>query len=594
MEQIYRGIPVSQGVAIGRVFVLDDVRIRIPRRTIAPNAIAAEQSRLCDAIGSSIEELAKIRDLAEKDLGAEAAKIFSFHLGMLGDASLSAPMLKRIEEDRVSAEYAAQEQFRILAELFAARADSTFQTKVDDVWDLYRRVVKHLIGEHRSRISDLNHEAIIIANDLTPSQAATFPRDHVLAFATDSGGLTSHTAIFARALGIPAVVGLERLSEEVEDGDVIIVDGTRGVVILRPTDETIVSYRGHIAEEAAYASSLIELRDLPAVTADGTEIQLHGNIEFADEVPAVINAGGVGIGLFRTEFLWLTSDHEPTEEEQYEEFRTAIELAQGRIMTIRTYDLGADKYTQERALAPERNPFLGCRSIRYCLQNLGMFKRHLRAIMRASAAGPTRIMFPLVTNLLELRQARMILNDVMEDLTEEGIPFDKDIPVGMMVETPAAAVMASSFAREVDFFSIGTNDLVQYILAVDRTNERVASLYSSAHPAVLRTVKDIVRAARRQGIPVSLCGEAAGETINTMLLLGLGLRSLSVVPSRIPYLKQVIRKADMGQCERLARTACSFDSERQVIAYLRDQARKIIPEALGGRSADGDRIDSRS
>jgi phosphotransferase system enzyme I (PtsI) len=582
----FRGIPVSSGIAIGRVFLLDDVRVRVPKRAIPESQIASEKARLEAALDAARVDLERSRVEAEVSLGAEAAKIFAFHQGMLSDRALTMPMGKRIETEKVTAEYAAQEQFRTVAAMFAKMKDATLQTKVDDVWDLERRVLKQLIGEHASGLSKLNHEAIVIAHDLTPSQAAAFPKQHVLGFATDLGGQTSHTAIFARALDIPAVVGVGTLSELAEEGDWIVLDGDRGVAILRPDEETLAQYRVYKQQQASFDVTLSELRDLPAVTTDGVRIELLANIEFAREVANIKEDGGDGVGLFRTEFLWLTSDHEPTEEEQFIEYRDAVVNAAGMPVTLRTFDLGADKYTQERAENPERNPFLGLRSIRYCLQNVTMFKRQLRAILRASAFGTLKVMFPLVTSTFELRQAKMILNDVREDLQEEGIKFDPAIKIGIMVETPAAAVMASSFAREVDFFSIGTNDLVQYTLAVDRTNEKVAPLYTPAHPAVLRLIKDIVRAARRAEVDVSLCGEVGGDPEYTMLLIGLGLRTLSVTPSRIPYLKRVVRSVDIGQCERLARTVGSFDSERQVAAFLRDRSRKMFPELFDGRSVD--------
>lgn len=582
----FRGIPVSSGIAIGRVFLLDDVRVRVPRRSIQDTQVASEQARLAEAVEASKMELEFSRLEAEQTLGAEAAKIFGFHLGMLSDKALTGPMAKRIDTEKVTAEYAAQEQFRAVAAMFARMKDATLQTKVDDVWDLERRVLRRLIGEHASALSRLDHEAVVIAHDLTPSQAAAFDRRHVLGFATDMGGQTSHTAIFARALEIPAVVGMGALSEAAEAGDVIILDGDRGVAILRPDEETLEQYRGYKQQKASFDLSLGELRDLPAVTQDGVAIELLGNIEFAREVENIREDGGRGVGLFRTEFLWLTRDTEPTEEEQFLEYKAAVENAAGLPVTLRTFDLGADKYTQERALNPERNPFLGLRSIRYCLQNVTMFKRQLRAIMRASAFGNLKIMFPLVTSTFELRQAKMILNDVREDLAEEGVAFDRGVKIGIMIETPAAAVMASSFAREVDFFSIGTNDLVQYTLAVDRTNEKVAPLYTPAHPAVIRLIKDVVRSARRAEVDVSLCGEVAGDPEYTMLLLGLGLRTLSVTPSRIPYLKRVVRSVDILSCERLARTVGSFDSERQVAVFLRDRSRKMFPELFDGRSVD--------
>ena len=579
-------IPVSSGIAIGKVFLLDDVKIRVPRRSITAAQVETEQSRLTKAIEAAQQDLERSRLDAEQSLGAEAAKIFAFHQGMLADRSLTQPMSKRIQTELVTAEFAAQEQFRVVAQMFSKMKDTALSTKTDDVWDLEKRVLGHLIGEHKSALNRLTHESVVIAHDLTPSQAAGFPKQHVLGFATDLGGRTSHTAIFARALEIPAVVGMGALSEAAEEGDTIILDGDRGVAILRPDEETIEQYRIYRQQAANFALSLGELAGLPAVTTDGQRIELLANIEFAHEVPSIIEDGGDGVGLFRTEFLWLTSDHEPTEEEQFQEYKSALSLAGGLPVTMRTFDLGADKYTQERALNPERNPFLGLRSIRYCLQNVTMFKRQLRAILRASAFGKLKIMFPLVTSIFELRQAKMMLNDVREDLAEEGVPFDTKIPIGIMVETPAAAVMASSYAREVDFFSIGTNDLVQYTLAVDRTNEKVAHLYTPAHPAVIRLIKDVVRSARRSNVDVSLCGEVGGDAEYTMLLIGLGLRTLSVTPNRIPYLKRVVRSVDIGQCERLARTVGSFDSERQVAAFLRDRSRKLFPELFDGRAVD--------
>jgi phosphotransferase system enzyme I (PtsI) len=423
----------------------------------------------------------------------------------------------------------------------------------------------------------------VIATDLTPSQTAAFRLDKVLGFVTDSGGQTSHTAIFARALGIPAVVGAGSLSETAEEGDLVILDGERGVALLDPDESTIERYKGLQQRFRSVEISLGELRDLPAETTDGERISLLGNIEFGNEARSALDHGGDGVGLFRTEFLWLTSDHEPTEEEQFEHYAQAVRDAGRHPVTLRTFDLGADKYTQARALAPERNPFLGLRSIRYCFENQGMFRTQLRAILRASAEGPTAVMFPLISNLRELRRAKMMLHDVMEDLEEEGVAFDRELKIGMMVEVPAAAVTAATFAREVDFFSIGTNDLVQYTLAVDRTNERVADLYAATHPAVIRLIKDIVRAARRHDVPTSICGEVAGQLDYALLLIGLGLRSLSVTPARIPYLKRAIRSVDIPMCERLARTAGSFDSERQVTDYLREKARRLFPELLEAR-----------
>ncbi|MEM7229343.1 MAG: phosphoenolpyruvate--protein phosphotransferase, partial [Planctomycetota bacterium] len=369
-------------------------------------------------------------------------------------------------------------------------------------------------------------------------------------------------------------------------GDEIIIDGKTGTVIIHPADDIRVQYERERERLAGSRANLIRLSELESVTQDGTRIELLGNIEFAEEIDPLLSVGGNGVGLFRTEFLYLTGRTEPSEEDHYESYRRCLEKLDGRVLTIRTMDLGADKQTQERSEEPERNPFLGLRSIRYALQNLPMFRTQLRAILRASVHGKIKVMFPLISTLNELRQTKMILNDVMEECQEEGIEFDRDLEVGVMIEVPSAALMASQFAREVDFFSIGTNDLIQYTLAVDRGNERVANLYTAAHPAVIQLVKQVIRAGKRFDIKTSLCGEIAGEVTYTMLLIGLGLRTLSLVPAQIPRVKQVIRAADIEQCERLARKVGSFDSERQVLNCLRDEMAKILPESVGGWSTD--------
>ncbi len=584
--EIIKGIPVSPGIVIGTVFVLDDEHLRIPRRTVPAEAVESEVARLERALDRSVGELSILRATTQREMGDEAAKIFAFHIGMLCDPTLTRPMRELIQTEHVTAEYAAWRALQDLGRRFSQIPDPTFRTKVDDVKDLSARVLKHLIGEHTSRLNTLAHRAVVVARDLTPSQAAAFDREHVVAFATDLGGQTSHTAIFARALGIPAVVGCGRLTEHVADGMPVIIDGDRGVVILDPGPEQLAEYEAHIEQQRLYRLSLAELASLPSETRDGVHIELLANIEFPEEIPIVLDCGGEGVGLYRTEYLYLTSDKEPTEEDHYAAYSKAVELLGGRPLTIRTVDLGADKYTQSRAETPERNPFLGLRSIRYCLQSLPMFKTQLRALLRASAKGPIKIMFPLITTTQEFRQSKYLLNDVMEDLEEEGIPFNRNIEVGMMVEVPAAALMADTFAREADFFSIGTNDLVQYTLAVDRTNERVAALYNPAHPAVIQLIRHVIGAAGRKGIPVSCCGESAGDLGYAILLIGLGLRTLSVTAASIPALKRLIRSVTVAQCEQIAEKASELDSDVAVSAFLRDQARKIIPEAFDGRAAE--------
>lgn len=586
LMQTLKGIAVSPGLVIGRVFVLDDVRRRVPRRVVESSLVPGELARLRTAIAASVGELELQRVQTQEELGEEAAKVFHFHLGMLRDRSLVEPMEALIRDDHVTADFAAWKSFKDLESRFASFGDTAFSTKTDDVRDMGARVLRHLLGGSRDRMAELvRHDAVVIARDLTPTQTAGFDRGAVKAFATDLGGKTSHTAIFARALGMPAVVGLSDVTERVSDAMPVIIDGDRGVVILDPDDATLERYAELSRAREVERLELLELDEQPCVTTDGVEIELLGNIEFPEEIPGLLAHGAMGVGLYRTEFLYLTSTTTPTEEDHFRAYRRAVELLEGRTLVIRTVDLGADKYTQEQHEQPERNPFLGLRSIRYCLQSLPMFKTQLRAILRASSYGPMKVMFPLVSSTQEFRQARYLLNDVMEDLEEEGVAFDRKIPIGMMVEVPSAALMADVFAREAAFFSIGTNDLVQYTLAVDRTNERVAHLYNPSHPAVISLILETVRAARKHGIPVSCCGESSADPESALLLIGLGLRTLSVTSGAIPVLKRLIRGVSMLQCERLARKARTLDSDVAITAFLRDQVRKLIPEPLGGWSA---------
>lgn len=585
--RVLKGIGVSAGIVIGRAIVVDTDLRRVVRRPIARDGVKAEVARLDAAVKASIDDLLAFHRDAEGQMGREAAKIFLVHASMLKDKSVITPMRDLIGDEQINAEAAVNQVLGQLASRFRRQSDSAFTTKVNDIDDLALRVLSHLTGgEARGKLRDAPPGSVIIARDLTPSQTAGFDRAKIVGFATDLGGRTSHTAIVARALEIPAVVGLQSVTESCQDGAPVILDGDRGDVIFHPDPDQLAEYRRYIEQRRTFQLSLSEIAELPSVTTDGTPIELLGNIEFPEEVKSVLSSGGSGVGLYRTEFLFLTRDDQPTEKDHFQACKRCVELLDGRPLTIRTFDLGADKYTQERAANPERNPFLGCRSIRYSLQSPPMFKKQLRAILRASALGPIKVMFPLITSTSELRHARYLMNDVMEDLDEDNIPFDRAIKIGMMVEVPSAALMADAFAQEVDFFSIGTNDLVQYTLAVDRTNERVAGLYNPAHPAVIRLIREVIRAANRRKIPVSCCGEAAGELEYALLLVGLGMRTLSATSSSLPSLKRLVRSVSIQQCERIAKHAMSFDSEAQLSAYLRDRARKIVPEAFDGRSAE--------
>jgi phosphotransferase system enzyme I (PtsI) len=577
--KLFKGLAVSPGIVIGKVLLIDDDLRRVARRMVNPGAVHAEVARFDDAVQKSIDELNLVHARAQKEMGDETAKIFLFHATLLRDPSLVLPIRVRIEQERVSAEFAASQAFLAFADRFRSMRDSMFATKVNDIEDLASRLLTHLLGRTASRLENAPPDTVVVARDLTPSQTAGFDRSRILGFATDLGGKTSHTAIVAKALDIPAVVGCQMLLTIARDGMGVILDGDSGTVVLDPNDETLANYRRTMEQRRLFKLSLSDVSDLPCVTADGQPVQLLGNIEFPDELKSVVAAGGEGVGLYRTEFLYLTRPVEPSEDDHFVAYQRCVQLAQGRDLTIRTVDLGADKYTQSRTEIPERNPFLGCRSIRYCLRDLPMFKRQLRALLRASAIGPIKIMFPLITSLSEFRHARLLVHDVMEELEEEGISFDRHIPIGMMVEVPSAAILSEQFAREADFFSIGTNDLVQYTLAVDRTNERIANLYSHTHPAVIRLIRDVARSANRHEIPVSCCGEAAADPEYAILLLGLGLRTLSVSSSAIAALKRIIRSVSAAQCERIARAALGLESDTQINLMLRDRARKLVPHA---------------
>ena len=577
--EIKKGIGASPGVAICQAIVLDVEEYRIPQRHINPARVPDELQRLDQAIEKSRLELIDLRDRAGKRLGAETAAIFTFHLALLDDQTLIDGFHEVARAESVSAEYAVASVLRNYAKEFLSMP-AEFADKVKDVHDIEKRILRNLIGQSHESLMRLTEDVVVVARDLTPSQTANLDRSHIRGLATDAGGKTSHTAIVAKALGIPTVVGLNDVTTSVSAGDMVIIDGNRGVVIINPDAETIEQHRQYGQRRIEYEHSLDGLRNLSATTLDAHEMLLHGNIEFPQEAENVLARGGSGIGLYRTEFLYLGKEREPTEEEHYEAYSKVIEIMQGRPVIIRTLDLGADKYTQARSLVPERNPFLGLRSIRFCFQHLPIFRTQLRGILRASVNGDVSVMFPLISSIMELRQAKMILRDVMEDLEEEGIPFRSDVPVGMMVEVPSAALQINQFATEVDFFSIGTNDLTMYTLAVDRANERVAPLFSPAHPAVLRLIRDVIRAGQRHDVGVSLCGEMGGEPEYALLLMGMGLRTFSVAPPSIPELKKLIRSVMLERAREVARRAQTLDTDKQIVSYLRDQVRQILPESF--------------
>ena len=576
--QIKKGIGVSPGVAIAPAVVLDTEEFDIPQRQVPVDHAQAELIRLRKAVGVSKKEIQDLQDRMVERIGKSTASIFDFHMGLLNDKLLDRKFADTILGGHVTAEYAVQTVLRGYAKEFLSMPQH-LADRVKDIYDIEKRLLRNLLGQRRQLLSHMKQDVIVLAHDLTPSQTAAMDREHILGLAIDAGGQTSHTAIVAKALGIPAVVGLNDVTAEGGAGDIVIIDGNRGWVVLNPDEQTLLEYRQYARQQVEFIHSLDALRDLPPITRDGHEITLLGNIEFPNEAQTVLEKGGQGIGLYRTEFLYLGADSEPSEDDQFKAFRQVIDVMSGRPIIIRTLDLGADKYTQSRARIPERNPMLGCRSIRFCLQNIPLFKTQIRAILRATAGAEISLQFPLITTLTELRQAKTVVRDVMEDLEEEGVEFRADVPIGMMVETPSAALQCDAFAQEVDFFSIGTNDLVQYTLVVDRGNEKVAAMFSPAQPAVLALIQETIRSGQRHGVPVSMCGEMAGDPMYTLLLLGLGLQIFSCAPPAIPEIKKIIRSVTMAQALQVARQVMNFDTEKEIASYLRMEIRKVLPEA---------------
>lgn len=582
--QNIRGIPVSNGVAIGPALVLDVDGIRVPQRRVAPNQVEAEIKRLHGALEAAAYDANKIQKDITHKLGAKYGAVFAAHSILFEDPAFLSELDGLIRMQRFTAEYAVSKAVNEFVKTIESLGENSFLAwRSADFFDIEKRILKHLLGERNEPLKNLREPVIVLARDLTPSETATLDRNNVFGFATEHGGKTSHTAIMANAMEIPAVVGLGPFLSEVATGDTVIIDGSEGVLIFKPDDATIAKYK-RVRDAALSRSGFwINERNLPSVTKDGTPIAIMGNIEFPDEATACSARGAGGVGLYRTEFLYVGRDSDPSEEEHFRAYLRVIrELGEGRPIVIRTLDLGADKFVSVHGpKEPEKNPSLGLRSVRLCLRDIPLFRTQLRAILRASAFGDVRVMFPMVSTLPELRKCMFLLKEVMEDLREEQVNFNPNIPIGTMIEVPSAAVMAEEFAREVDFFSIGTNDLIQYTLAADRTNEHVADLYSPADPAVLRLIKFVIEAANKHGKGVNVCGEMSGDTLFTPLLVGLGLRQLSLAPNNLPAVKAMIRRMDMADAHRIAQEAMAFESARDVHHYLLRQRLKLDPEAAG-------------
>jgi phosphotransferase system enzyme I (PtsI) len=578
--EIKRGIPVSPGVALGPALVLNNEGYRIPRRFVEGDQAEAEMERLRAALKAAAVEARGNQQAVNEKLGKQYGAIFAAHAMLIEDPNMLREVERLIREQDHTAEYAVSRVIRRHAKTLESLDRHNLMLRTADLFDIEKLILRNLLGQHGELVTHLTEPVIVLARDLTPSETASLDRSKVFAFATEAGGRASHTAIMAGVLEIPAVVGIGRFLNDVSGGDEIIVDGNRGVVILNPDEETRQRYEETRKNLRSLETRLEKLRELPAETKCGVRVQLFGNIEFPEESAHCVDRGASGVGLYRTEFLYLNKTTDPTESEHVDAYLMVLRTLGARPVVIRTLDLGADKFAMATEAGDERNPFLGLRSVRLCLRNLTLFKTQMRAILRASAFGDVRIMFPMVSTLLELRQCKMILAEVKEDLEDEGIPFNRKLPVGTMIEVPSAAILADQLAREVNFFSVGTNDLVQYTLAADRTNETVASLYNPGDPAVLRLLEIVIRAAKTNTIDVSVCGEMSGEPIYTLLLLGMGLRQFSVTPHNIPEIKKIIRSISLEEATVVAQEALRLETARDVNNYLREQTRRILPEVV--------------
>ncbi len=578
MTQI-KGIAASPGIAIGRVYILDRTKPCILRHSIQDSHIEDEIQRFKEALSKSRAQLKEIREKAKKDIGSSHLYILDAHIMMLKDATLSENTINLIREQKVNAEWALKESMESFLKKFERIGDEYISSRKKDIEQVVHRVLRNMIGHHLESLADLEEPVIIVAHDLTPSDTIQMKREKVLGFATDAGGKTSHTGIMASAFEIPAVVGLKNITEKSKNGDSIIVDGIDGSVVLSPDNETFQNFLKKQQRFKYYEKELLKTKDLQAVTKDGHRVRLLSNIEYSDEVDLAIRYGAEGIGLYRTEYLYINKDSLPGEEEHFLDYKNVATRMKSGYSIIRTLDLGGDKFISETRTDSEENPALGLRGIRLCLNRRDIFKTQLSGILRASHYGRLKLMYPMISGIDELKEANAVLQEVKEELNSKGIPFDTEIEVGAMIETPSASLIVDLLADEADFFSIGTNDLIQYTLAIDRVNEQVAYLYQPLHPSVLRILKNIISSADKKGVPVSICGMMGGDPLHTLLLLGMGnIESISMDPHSIPKIKKFIRQILYKDAVRIADEVLSMRSIEDIKKYLSEEMPKIYPE----------------
>ena len=578
----FEGAGVSPGIARGTVHVVRDDLDDVARYRIAPSQIADEIGRFEAALIQTRMQILEMQQRIAESIGAKDAAIFDAHLLVVEDRTLIDEVLRKLETELCNVEWVFQEVATSYAETLNKIDDPYLRERALDIQDVTKRVIRNLQGKAPKAFLGLSEPHILVAHNLTPSDTATMNKELVLGLATDLGSRTSHTAIMARSLNIPAVVGLHDITEKLETGQHVLLDGTNGLVVVNPMPETLAHYGEIESRRVKVVAQLKGLRETKSTTRDGRHIVLSANIELPDDVEAVAANGAEGIGLYRTEFLYLNRNTLPTEDEQYETYRKVAERVRPDPLIIRTFDLGGDKLARGTVdISDELNPFLGWRAIRFCLENIDIFKTQLRAILRASAIGNVKIMFPMISGLEELRRAISILNECKSELRASKIDIGEKTEVGAMIEIPSAAISADALAREVDFFSIGTNDLIQYALAVDRVNERIAHLYEPTHPAVLRLLKMIADAAHAHNIWVGVCGEMAGDIALIPLLLGLGVDELSASATLVPRVKRAVQSLAIPECQQLVDEALKLETPSKILALCLKLADKHYGDLLG-------------
>ena len=579
-EARFQGLGVGPGIARGIVFIHHPDDEEPPKRRIDESDIANEIVRFESALIATRAQILEMQQRIAEAIGAKDASIFDAHLLVVEDRTLIDEVLRTLEREKFNVEFIFAEVANRYAKTLSEIDDPYLRERAFDIHDVTRRVIRNLLGRSTKTLGAIDVPQIVVAHNITPSDTAMLNRQMVLGFATDVGSRTSHTAIMARSLNIPAVVGLKDISLRLQPGDQVLLDGNSGVVILNPTEQTLWEY-GEIEVKLEHVQEVLTgLRDTKSTTADGCHIILSANIELPEDVPLVIEAGAEGIGLYRTEFFYMNKNELPSEEEQFETYRSVAEAIMPESVIIRTLDLGGDKFLSHSHLPTEINPFLGCRAIRFCIERPDIFKAQLRAILRAAATGNVRMMFPMISGLSELRQAKEILEACKVELRDEGKPFKEDIELGIMIEVPSAVLVADALAREVKFFSIGTNDLIQYTIAVDRVNERIAHLYEPTHPAILRLIEMTVTAAHANSIWVGVCGEMAGEITLTPLLLALGVDELSASAGLVPRVKKAVQTLDTKECNRLLEDVRDLDSAAEILERCEEVARRHYAELL--------------